>query len=431
MIWAPEIECMPREELAKLQLARLQNTVQWAYERVPHYRNSFDQVGFQPGDLKSIADLEKIPFTTKEVLRDNYPYGLFAVPQEEIVRVHASSGTTGKSIVVGYSRKDMETWTDLVARMVTQAGVTAKDIAQISFGYGLFTGAFGLHYGLERVGATVIPISGGNTERQFILMQDYGTTALISTPTYALHMAEVAEEMGIDTAKLNLRIGLFGAEAWTEELRNEIQQRWHITATDNYGLSEVMGPGVAGECLCLNGMHIAEDHIYWELIDPATGQHVEPGQSGELVLTTLTKEALPMIRYRTKDITTITVEPCDCGRTSARMKKITGRTDDMLIIRGVNVFPSQIESVLINIEGVEPQYQIIVKRKGFLDEIEILVEMTPQWFTDRYKDLAELENRIKQKFFTVMAIHPKVRLVEPRTIERTAGKAVRVVDLRK
>lgn len=430
MIWCPEIECAPREKIVEIQRQRMKKSLQWAYERVPFYRESFDRVGFKPSDYSGFSDLARLPFTTKDDLRANYPFGMFAVPMEEIVRVHASSGTTGKPSVVGYTRNDMEIWTDLVARMVSLAGVTRGDVAQIAFSYGLFTGAFGLHYGLERAGASVIPISGGNTEKQIMLMQDFGTTTLICTPTYALHMAEVAEDLGVDISKLKLRLGLFGAEAWTEGFRQEIEARWRIKATDNYGLSEIMGPGVSGECECTCGMHIAEDHVYWEVLDTETGKVLEPGQEGELVLTTLTKEGIPVIRYRTKDITTISIEPCACGRTTARMAKVTGRTDDMLIIRGVNVFPSQIETVLAEMEGVQPQYLIIVTRRGYLDELEIQVELAPNWFTGKYKDLEELERRLTHRLQSVLLIRPKIKLLEPRSLERTVGKAVRVKDLR-
>jgi len=429
MIWAKE-ECLSRDELEALQLKRLQRTLPWVFERVAFYREAFKRVGFEPGDLKSLSDIRRLPFTSKDDLRDNYPFGMFAVPAKDMVRVHASSGTTGKPIVVGYTRNDLDMWTELVARIVTMAGVTASDVAQVSFGYGLFTGALGLHYGLEKVGAMVVPVSSGNTEKQIMLMEDFGVTTLISTPSYALHMAEVAREMGVDRSRLQLRVGLFGSEAWTDEMRQAIEADWGIKATDNYGLSEVMGPGVSGECLYTCGMHLNEDHILMEVIDPKTGEVVPENHEGELVITTLTKEAFPVIRYRTKDITTITKEPCACGRTTARMKKVTGRTDDMLIIRGVNVFPSQIESVLIEIEGVSPHYQIIVFKKGHLDDIEVRVEFDPGWFTGRYRDLEELEQRIKHRLHSVLTINPKVRLVEPRTIERTAGKAKRVIDLR-
>lgn len=430
-IWNQKYECMPREEMEALQLERLRWTVKWSYDRVPLYKKKLDEAGVVPEDITRLSDIQKLPFTMKKELRDYYPFGMFAVPMNEVVRVHASSGTTGKPIVVGYNRQDMETWTELIARMVTAAGVTDQDIAQISFGYSLFTGAFGLHYGLERVGATVIPISGGNTDRQLMIMQDFGATVLVCTPTYALHMAEAAEEMGIDPRNdLKVKIGLFGGEAWSEEYRTQLNNRWNMNATDNYGLSEVMGPGVAGECGLVCGQHIAEDHFLIEIIDPETGLNVEPGQMGEVVITTLTKNTIPMIRYRTRDISAINYAPCDCGRTSARMKKITGRADDMLIIRGVNVFPSQIESVLMDIEGLEPHYQIVLKRKAFLDEIEIQVEISPSWFSDKYGDLEALEEKLKHKLSSVLSIRPKVRLVEPKTIERVAGKAKRVIDLR-
>ncbi|MGE5371268.1 MAG: phenylacetate--CoA ligase family protein [Solirubrobacterales bacterium] len=430
-IWNRQYECMPREEMEALQLERLKESVQWAYDKVPMYRKKLDEAGVVPQDIQRLSDIRKIPFTWKKELRDYYPYNNFAVPMNEVVRVHASSGTTGKPIVVGYNRHDMEVWTELTARMVTAAGVTEGDIAQVSFGYGLFTGAFGLHYGLERVGATVIPISGGNTERQLMIMKDFEASALICTPTYALHMAEVAQDLGIDPRKdLKVRLGLFGGEAWSEEYRRELNAAWNMNATDNYGLSEIMGPGVAGECELVCGQHIAEDHVLIEIIDSETGNPVEPGQPGEVVITTLTKQTVPMLRYRTRDISQINDAPCECGRHTARMRKVTGRADDMLIIRGVNVFPSQIESVLIDIEGLEPHYQILIRRKGYLDEIEIQVEISPDWFSDKYAELEAVEEKLKHKLASVLLIHPKVRLVEPKSIERVAGKAKRVVDLR-
>ncbi|WP_366923213.1 phenylacetate--CoA ligase [Metallumcola ferriviriculae] len=432
MIWDETNECGSRTQLEELQLTRLKETVNRVYHHVPFYRERFDEAGLRPGDINSLADIQALPFTTKDDLRENYPFKLFAVPMEQVVRVHASSGTTGKPVVVGYTAKDLDTWTDLTARMVTLAGVTAKDVAQVAFGYGLFTGGFGLHYGLERAGATVVPASGGNSEKQIMLMQDFGTTALISTPTYALYLAEVAQKMGLDPRKdLKLRIGLFGGEPWTEEMRREIEQRWDIKATDNYGLSEVLGPGVAGECQYAAGHHIAEDHFLIEVIDPETGKNVGFGEEGELVFTSLTKEAFPVIRFRTKDISIVNVEQCRCGRTTARMRKVTGRTDDMLIIRGVNVFPSQIESVLMEIEGVTPHYRINVTRRGYLDELEILVEVPEQKFSGRFKELELLETKIKQKLHSVLSINAKVRLVEPHTLERTSGKAKRVYDYRK
>lgn len=425
MIWDKEHECLSREDLEQLQLVRLQETVRWAYEKVPFYRELFDRQGVSPADIKSLADTRRLPFTVKTDLRDNYPFGLFAVSNKEIVRLHASSGTTGKPIVVGYSQRDLETWTKLVARIVSQAGVSDEDIAQIAFGYGLFTGGFGLHYGLERMGVTVLPVSGGNSEKQIMLMQDFGTTVLVSTPTYALQLAEVAEQMGIEPKSLNLRVGLFGGEPWSEGIRQAIEGRWGIKATDNYGLSEVMGPGVAGECEFANGLHISEDHFLIEIVDPQTGEPVGYGQEGEVVITTLTKEALPMIRYRTRDLSVLNPEPCRCGRTTARMRRVSGRTDDMLIIRGVNVFPSQIESVLFEIDGVEPMYQLIVKRNGYLDELEVQVEVAPG--LEESKDLGL---HIKRRLHSVLGINAKVTLLAGNSIERVPGKAKRVIDRR-
>jgi len=430
VIWDATYECMDRQELRAIQLDRLQTTLYRVYEKVPFYRELFAEHGVTPRDIKSLEDIRKLPFTTKNALRDNYPYGLFAVPLKEIVRIHASSGTTGKPIVVGYTKRDIQTWSRLIARVVSQAGVTDEDIAQICFGYGLFTGGFGLHYGLEKVGATIIPASIGNTQKQIMLMQDFGTTVLVATPSYALYMAEVAEEMGIDTATLKLRVGLFGAEPWTENMRQEIERRWNIKATDNYGLSELMGPGVAGECLERKGLHISEDHFLVEVIDPETGEPLDYGQEGELVFTTLTKEGFPVIRYRTRDISVLDPEPCACGRTTVRMRKVTGRTDDMLVIRGVNVFPSQVESVLMDIEGVAPHYQLIVTKNGYLDDLEVQVELSEDNFTDNYAKLKDIENRIRERFHNVLTISAKVKLVAPKSIERSTGKAKRVIDLR-
>ncbi|MBC7326334.1 MAG: phenylacetate--CoA ligase, partial [Moorella sp. (in: Bacteria)] len=371
MIWDSENECRQRAEIEALQLARLQDTVARVYERVPFYRRAMDAKGIRPSDIRTLADVRLLPMTTKDDFRRNYPYGLFAVPLKEVVRLHASSGTTGKPIVVGYTRRDLETWTDLVARMVTLAGVTADDVVQVVFGYGLFTGGFGLHYGLERVGATVVPASAGNSKRHIMLMQDFGTTVLVGTPSYVLHLAEVVEEEGLDPRELPVRLGLFGGEASSREMLKEIERRWGMLATDNYGLSEVMGPGVSGECAYQDGQHVAEDHFLVEILDPVTGEPCPPGVKGEVVITTLTKEALPVLRYRTRNVSSLNFEPCRCGRTTARLAKITGRTDDMLIIRGVNVFPSQVESVLMEIEGVAPHYQLIVSRRNYLDELEI------------------------------------------------------------
>jgi phenylacetate-CoA ligase len=431
MFWQQDFECMDRKELEQLQLERLESTLNRVYLNVPFYRKQFDAVGFNPDDLRSLDDLRKLPFTVKNDLRDNYPYGLFAVPLREVVRVHASSGTTGMSTVVGYTRNDIKTWSNLVARILTATGVTADDVVQIAFNYGLFTGAFGLHYGAERVGASVIPMSSGNTKRQIKLMQDFKTTALVSTPSYAMLIADTMIEMGINRNALSLKYGLFGAEPWSEAMRREIQDKLKIIATDNYGLSEVMGPGVSGECQERNGLHIAEDHFLVEVVDPATLTPVKPGETGELVITTLTKEAFPMIRYRTRDLTRIIEERCPCGRTLRRMARVMGRTDDMLIIRGVNVFPSQIEAVLFEIEGTEPHYQIVIDRKGALDEATVLVEVSEQIFFDQMKKQAELKETIKKRIASELGISADVKLVEKKSLERFEGKAKRVIDNRK
>ena len=430
MIWDLRCERMEREETRVLQLARLKDTLTRVYERVPFYRERFDAAGVKPADLERIEDISKFPFTVKTDLRDNYPYGLFAVPLKQVVRLHASSGTTGKPIVVGYTKNDLDVWAECIARMATGVGVTAEDVAQVTFGYGLFTGAFGLHYGLERIGATVVPASSGNSEKQIMLMQDFGTTALIGTPSYCLHLAEVAVEMGIDPTALPIRVGLFGSEAWSEKMRSVLERAWGIKATDNYGLSEVMGPGPAGECEFTNGMHISEDHFLFEIIDPETGATLDYGQEGEVVITTLTREAMPLIRYRTRDISVLNPTPCDCGRTTARMRKVTGRTDDMLIISGVNVFPSQIESVLMSMEGIAPHYQIIVNKKGFLDTIEVHVELTPEKFTGQFRDLEALEDKVRRRLNSVLSLTAKVRLLEPKSLGRSTGKAKRVIDNR-
>ena len=430
MIWDRKHECMSRDEMRDLQSRRLVEVIQRVYEEVPFYRQLFQQEGIQPGDIKGVEDLPKLPFTTKDALRDNYPFGLFAEPMNKIVRVHASSGTTGKPIVVGYTRKDLDTWSELIARIAAQAGVTEEDVVQICFGYGLFTGGFGLHYGLEKLGTTIIPASVGNTRRQIMLMEDFGTTALVATPSYALYMAEVVHELGIDLDKLKLRLGLFGAEPWSESMREQIETKWGITATDNYGLSEIIGPGVSGECLEFNGLHISEDHFIPEIIDSETGEPLGYGETGELVFTTLTKEGFPILRYRTKDISILWEDPCACGRTTARMKKVTGRTDDMLIIRGVNVFPSQIESVLMEIKGLAPIYQIIVDRQDHLDNMEVQVELEKDQFTGSFRDLEAMENKIRGQLNSVLSIDVKVKLVEPKSIERSEGKARRVIDKR-
>lgn len=430
MIWDKEHECMSRKKLEELQLERLKWSVQKAYREVPHYRAKFDEKGIKPEDIKSLQDLKCLPFTVKDDLRDNYPFGLFTVSSKEMVRVHASSGTTGRPVVVGYTRNDLHTWTELTARVACLAGVTADDVAQVAFNYGLFTGGFGLHYGLERVGAMVIPISGGNTKRQLAFMKDFGTTTLIATPSYALYIGEVAEKTGIDLASLKLRVGLFGGEPFGVEMREKIEKNLHIMATDNYGLTEVIGPGIAGECTYQCGLHIAEDHFIVETIDPETGEVLEPGEEGELVFTSLTKEAFPVIRFRTKDISRITQEKCECGRTTARMSKITGRTDDMLIIRGVNVFPSQIESVLMGIEGIGPYYRINVYKKGYLDELEVVVELVSPEVLEPYSKLEAMEKDINRQLHSVLQINCKVKIVQPGTLERTTGKTQKVFDYR-
>jgi phenylacetate-CoA ligase len=398
---------------------------------VPFYRRKFDELGIDPEDIKSLDDLKRLPFTTKEDMRENYPYGMFAVPLREIVRIHASSGTTGMPTVVGYTKGDLKTWSNLVARILAAGGVTKDDVIQISFGYGLFTGGFGIHYGAERIGASVIPISSGNTRRQIKIMQDFRTTTLVCTPSYALVIADTIYEMGINVNSLSLKYGLFGAEPWSEAMRQEIQEKLKIIATDNYGLSEVMGPGVAGECLKQNGLHINEDHFLVEVIDPETLEPVKPGDVGELVITTLTKEAFPVIRFRTRDLTRLITEPCECGRTFVRMSRVMGRTDDMLIVKGVNVFPSQIEAVLFEIEGTEPHYQIVVERKGRLDEITVLVEVSEEIFFDEMKKQQELIDTIKKRLSAELGISVEVKLVEKKTLERSEGKAKRVIDKRR
>jgi phenylacetate-CoA ligase len=430
MIWNPEFEQMPREELAELQLRRLRSTVAWTYERVPFYRDQLDERGVKPKDVRNAQDVRLLPFTDKTALRDTYPFGLFAVPMEQVVRVHSSSGTTGKPIVVGYTRGDINTWTECTARIASLAGVVPRDLAQMAFLYGMFTGGWGMHYGIERVGATVIPAGSGNTERQIMMMQDFGTTAFIGTPSYALYLAEVADSMGVDVAGLPLRVGLFGGEPSGEGMRAEIQHRLGIIATDNYGLSEVMGPGVAGECEHQHGLHMAEDHFLFEVIDPESGEPVPEGDEGELVITTLTKEAFPMLRYRTRDLTSITREPCECGRTSARMRKVRKRTDDMLIIRGVNVFPSQIEDVLLKVEGVQPHYLIVVDRRQGMDDLEVKVEVAEEIFPETMAEMVAFSKKVADRLRSVLGLHAKITLVEPGTIERTAGKSRRVIDMR-
>jgi len=431
MFWEEHIETLPREAIEKIQLYRLKKLLKYVYENVPFYKEKFDAAGVKPEDFKSIEDIQRFPFTTKDDLRAAYPYRMFAVPLKKIVRIHASSGTTGQVTVVGYTRNDIEVWSNLMARTLAACGVTEDDVVQNAYGYGLFTGGLGFHYGSEKIGATVIPMSGGNTRRQVRVMQDFGTTVLTCTPSYALYMAETAEEEGIDLSSLNLRVGIFGAEPWSEEMRREIEARLHLRAHDIYGLSEVMGPGVAVECEERNGLHIFEDHFFVELINPETGEYAKQGEVGELVLTTLTKEGIPVVRYRTKDLVSLDYEPCPCGRHFVRMSKVLGRSDDMLIIRGVNVFPSQIEEILMQVEGTEPHYIIVVDRKNYLDVLEVHVEVNEKIFSDEMKKLQEIEHKIKEEIQSNLGITPVVKLVEPKTLQRFEGKAKRVIDKRK
>ncbi len=430
MIWNRKAECMDKAELKALQLKRLQNVVELVYHTVPFYKKRLDSVGMTPDKLKTLKDFEEIPYTTKDDIRDNYPFGLFARPMKEIVRVHASSGTTGKPTVVGYTREDLDMWSEAMARLISMAGGNDDDIAQIAFGYGLFTGAFGLHYGLEKVGATVVPTSSGNTEKQIMLMKDFGTTLLIATPSYALYIAEVMEDMGIKKEELKLQRAMLGAEGSTEEMRQALEEKLGIVATENYGLSEVLGPGVAGECVEKCGMHINEDLFYTEIIDSKSGDVLNWSDTGEVVLTPLLKNGFPLLRYRTKDISYVTDEPCKCGRTSARLAKIQGRSDDMLIIKGVNVFPSQIESVLVGMDHIGPHYQITVSKKGYVDELEVAVELTDGSILESYSELEKLKKQVKHKIHTVLGLDVKLKLVEPKTLERFVGKAKRVIDLR-
>jgi phenylacetate-CoA ligase len=430
--WEEEMETLPRAGLESIQLRRLRRLVARVYDKVEPYRRKMDAAGVKPDDIRTLADLQKLPFTYKDDLRDNYPFGLFTVPLDEVVRVHASSGTTGKSTVVGYTRKDIDTWANLMARAMTCAGAGRGDIVHNAYGYGLFTGGLGAHYGAERLGAAVIPLSGGNTKRQITIMQDFGPTVLMSTPSYALNLADTMDAMGVDPATLSLRIGIFGAEPWSENMREEVEKKLNIRAVDIYGLSEVIGPGVAMECLQTSGgLHIFEDHFLPEVIDPDTGRVLPPGELGELVFTTLTKEAIPLIRYRTKDMSRLFYETCACGRTLVRMEKVSGRTDDMLIIRGVNVFPSQVEHVLVGIEGVEPHYQIVVERQGNLDTMQVRVEVSEKTFSDEIRILENLAKKIQVEIKDMLGVTCTVKLVEPRTIQRSEGKAQRVIDKRK
>ncbi|MBN2028488.1 MAG: phenylacetate--CoA ligase [Actinobacteria bacterium] len=425
------VEVWERERLDELKLERLRSTVDRLYEKVPFYREKLDDAGFKPGDVKSLDDLGRLPFTCKDDLRDNYPFGLFAVPMHDIVRIHASSGTTGKSTVVGYTEADIQVWADLVARTIVAAGGTADDIVHVSYGYGLFTGGLGLHYGAEKLGATALPMSGGNTKRQIRMMVDFGSTILCCTPSYALNIAEVMQEIGVERESMRLKSAILGAEPWSDEMRRQIEEELIVSAHDIYGLSEVVGPGVSIECSQKKGLHIFEDSFIPEVIDPESGEVLPPGERGELVFTNINKEGLALIRYRTRDISRLFPEPCACGRTHVRMERITGRTDDMLIIRGVNVFPSQVEMVLMQVPGLSPHYQLVVDRIDNLDVLEVQVEVSPEIFSDEIKRLEELEKRIRDEVQSYLGVSVRVRLMEPRSIQRSEGKAVRVIDKRK
>jgi len=428
-VFQPEYESMQREQLEALQLERLNGLLARVYEHVPTYRAKFDAAGVTPR-VSSLDEFAAFPFTVKDDLRAGYPYGMFAVPLRDIVRLHSSSGTTGQVTVVGYTAADLDTWADLMARTIAAAGGTPDDIVQNSYGYGLFTGGLGVHYGAERLGCATIPISGGNTKRQVQVMKDFGTTILACTPSYALLIAETAREMGIDPASLPVKAGVFGAEPWSENTRAEIERQFGMTAIDIYGLSEVLGPGVAAECQCKCGLHVNEDHFIIEIVDPETLRPVHEGERGEVVFTTLTKQGIPVVRYRTRDISRIVPGECACGRTSRRLERVTGRSDDMLIIRGVNVFPSQIEQVLLGIPGVAPYYQVVLSRRGSMDHVEVHVEVSPDVSFDEIKTLERLRGRVSAEIASVLAVNISVKLVEPKSIQRSEGKAKRVLDLR-
>ena len=431
MIWSKE-ETLSRSEMEALQLERLKETVARVYEKVEPYRKKMDEAGVRPEDIKTLADLAKLPFVTKQDMRDNYPFGLFAVPKDELVRIHASSGTTGKPTVVGYTKGDMDVWTECVSRIAVAGGATKKDVAQICFGYGMFTGALGLHYGLENIGAAIVPSSTGNSEKQIMYMKDFETSLLVATPSYALRLAEVAREMGVDPkTDLGVKIALVGSEMLTDAMREEMHKCWgeDVLVTSNYGMSELMGPGVSGECEYLDGMHINEDFFLPEIINPETGEVLPAGEQGELVITCIKKEGLPLIRYRTKDITRLIYEPCKCGRTTCRMENLSGRSDDMLKIRGVNVFPSQIEEVVLSVEGLGPHYEIIVEREGYNDILTVRVELAVS--TDSFSVLEKISNTVRAKLKTILGLDAKIKLESPNTLQRFEGKAKRVKDLRK
>ncbi len=430
-MWNKKYEAMNRDRLETIQFLRLKQTLERVYQLVPFYRNSFKDTGAEPGDIRSLEDLNRLPFTVKNDLRDNFPYGLFTVDLNEVVRIHSSSGTTGIPTVVGYTKNDLEVWAELMARTLTAGGGSSESVVHVAYGYGLFTGGLGAHYGAEKIGATVVPISGGQTMRQVRMMKDLGTTLLACTPSYALFIAETMDEMGLTPADFKLRSGVFGAEPWSESMRKVIEDKLQIDAFDIYGLSEIIGPGVSYECTAKAGLHMSEDHFIPEIIDPVTCEVLPDGQAGELVITTISKEALPMIRYRTRDITTLTREQCDCGRTHVRMKKVSGRSDDMIIIRGVNVFPSQVESILLDMGETEPHYQLVVDRIGSLDTLQVMVEVSEQMFSDQVRGLEILENKIHNEIDNLLAVSADVKLVEPKSIPRSEGKAQRVIDKRK
>ncbi len=430
MIWNKAKESMSRDEMHNLQSARLHSTVKRMYHNVPFYRHKMQEIGLEPGDIRSIDDIVKLPFTTKQDLRDNYPFGLFAVPKSQVVRVHASTGTTGKPTVVAYSRKDIDIFSEVVTRSLVAAGVTADDVIQVAFGYGLFTGGLGLHYGAENLGGTVVPISGGNTAKQVQLLQDFGSTVLACTPSYAAYLLETLQEAGVDAASLPLRVGIFGAEPWTPAMKAKIEEGLNIQAFDIYGLSEIIGPGVSIGCNVGEGLHVSEDHFVPEIIDPNTLEPIAEGQTGELVFTTITKEAMPLLRYRTRDLSSLNYTPCECGRTNVRMAKIYGRSDDMLIIRGVNIFPTQIESILLEIPEAKPHYMLVVDRQGSLDTLEVQVEIDDTYFSDELVELGKINKKIKHKIESTLGISVILKLMESKTIARSEGKAKRVIDKR-
>ena len=430
MFYQKDVETMRRADIEALQLQKLKKMVDYCYNNIPFYHERLQAAGVTGDKIKTLSDIQYIPFTTKDDIRDNYPFGMMACPMKDVVRIHASSGTTGKPTVGVYTQKDIDTWAELIARIGAASGVTNEDIIQISFGYGLFTGALGLHYGLERLGATVIPASSGNTQKQLMMFRDFGVTGLVATPSYALYLGEMVKESPYPSSAYKLRIGLLGSEGCTEEMRTQIEKKLHMFVTDNYGMTELGGPGVSGECELRCGLHFAEDHFLPEIIDQDTLEHKAPGEVGELVVTTLSREGMPVLRYRTKDITRINYEPCACGRTHARMDKVMGRTDDMLIIKGVNVFPSQIESVLVGMEHVGPHYQLIVRKKNFLDTLEVKVELNNGELLQSYGELEAVQHKIHDRLKSVLGLETKVTLAEPKSLERFQGKAKRILDLR-